>query len=376
MSLFSIIVVAIMAIFAVLGIVDNLFFKNKFGLGAEFQKGIELIGPLCMAIVGIIAMVPEIAAVIELTITPIYRKLGLDPAMAVTSILAIDMGGFQLARSVALDSTIGNWAGVIYGSMMGATIVFSIPVGLAAIKEKDIPSFSKGVLFGIAAIPFGTFVGGLMLDIAFGTIIKNLIIPILFSVLIVLCLALFPNGTVKVFKVFSIIINIVAMVGLALAIFKDLVLLPISGTGAFNIEDVPFFNILGSTGEGIAVAGAVGIVLSGALPFVACLNKWLSLPLKAISLKTGMSEAGITGFLLTSANNMAMFATFDKMNSKEQVLNVAFSVCAAFVIGDHLAFTAANAPECIAPMMAAKLVSGVIAVLIALVFMKKKPAVA
>ena len=63
--------------------------------------------------------------------------------MAVTMILAIDMGGFQLAKSVALDSTIGTWAGIVYGSMMGATIVFSIPVGLAAIQKKDVKFFNQ-----------------------------------------------------------------------------------------------------------------------------------------------------------------------------------------------------------------------------------------
>ena len=112
----------------------------------------------------------------------------------------------------------------------------------------------------------------------------------------------------------------------------------------------------------------IGLVLSGALPFVCCLQKWLKKPLEKLGKKTGMTEVGITGFLLSAANNMAMFASFDKMKEKEQILNVAFAVCAAFVIGDHLAFTAANAPEAIAPMMAAKLISGAVAVLIALIF--------
>ena len=136
------------------------------------------------------------------------------------------------------------------------------------------------------------------------------------------------------------------------------------------MEKVPFFRLLGPTSEGIAVAGSVGLVLSGALPFVYCLQKWLKKPLKSLGDKTGMTEVGITGFLLSSANNMAMFATFDKMKEKEQILNVAFAVCASFVIGDHLAFTAANAPEVIAPMMAAKIISGICAVVIALVFYK------
>lgn len=371
MEFFSIAVVSIMTLFALAGIADSLLFKGKYGLSTEFQKGIEMIGPLCLAIIGIIALVPEIAWVIEHTLTPMYVSMGLDPSMAVTSILAIDMGGFQLAQSVATDPRIGLWAGVVYGSMMGATIVFSIPVGLSAIHKEDVSAFSKGILYGIAAIPVGTFVGGLLLEIPAQMVLKNLIIPIVFSGLIVVCLARWPMTTTKVFAAFSSFVNLCAMLGLGLAMVKDLVLIPIANTGAFDIASIPFFNILGSTSEGIAVAGAVGLVLSGALPFVACMNKVLAKPLQHFSQKTGMTEASVTGFLLSCANNMAMFAILPNMKEREKVLNVAFSVCAAFVIGDHLAFAAANASQCIAPMMAAKVISGLVAVLMASMFTKK-----
>lgn len=109
-----------------------------------------------------------------------------------------------------------------------------------------------------------------------------------------------------------------------------------------------------------------------ALPFVYCLNKWLKKPLGSLSRRFGLTDAGVTGFLLSSANNMAMFATMSKMKEKEKILNTAFAVCAAFIIGDHLAFTAANAPSCIAPMMLAKAISGVTAVAIAALFNRTK----
>ncbi len=368
MQYFSTIVVGIMTVFALVGIIDMLFLKNRLGLGAEFQRGIEMIGPLCLAIVGIIALVPGMKVVIEHTLTPLYQSIGLDPSMAVTSILAIDMGGFQLAESVAIDPLVGEWAGIIYGSMMGATIVFTIPVGLAAIEKKDVNAFSKGVLYGIAAIPFGTFVGGLVMGIPFMTVLMNLIIPVIFSAVIIICLAVWPKQTTAVFRVFSVIINIIAVVGLGLAMVKDLVLSPLAAGGAFDLDAVPFFGILGSTAEGIGVAGSVGLVLAGALPFVYCLNLWLKRPLTGLSKKFGLTDAGVTGFLLSSANNMAMFATMSKMKEKEKIANTAFAVCAAFIIGDHLAFTAANAPDCIAPMMLAKFISGVIAVIFALLF--------
>ncbi len=370
MSFFSLAVVGLMTVFAVLGIADRLFLKDKLGLGPEFVKGMEMIGPLCLAIVGIICLVPEISWVIEHSLTPLYQRMGLDPSMAVTMILAVDMGGFQLAKSVALNDVIGSWSGIVYGSMMGATIVFSIPVGLSAIEKKDVGAFSKGILYGIAAIPVGTFFGGLIMGIPALTVLKNLMIPVAFSVIIIICLSLFPKGTTNAFKAFSVAVNAAAMIGLALAMIKDLILVPLSDMGILHMDSMPFFRLLGPTAEGINVAGMIGLVLSGALPFVLCLQKWLKKPLMRLGNKTGLTEAGITGFLLSAANNMAMFATFSKMREKEQILNTAFAVCAAFVIGDHLAFAAANAPETIAPMMAAKLISGVVAVIIALVFYK------
>lgn len=371
MSYVSIIIVGIMVIFALVGIIDKLFFNDKYGYGSEFQRGLEMIGPLCISIVGIIALVPIISYLLQSTLSPLYKTFGLDPSMAITTILAIDMGGFQLAESIATSDLIGKWAGVVYGSMMGATIVFSIPVGLGTISKEDVSAFSKGILFGIAAIPVGTFIGGLVLGINVIDIIKNLIIPIIISALIILCLIKKPKETTNVFAKFGEIINFIALIGLGLAILKDLVLLPLSEAGLFDISKVFFFNLLGSTSEGISVAGSVGLVLAGALPFVAWLQKTLNKPLKKLSDKLNISEAGCMGILLSSANNMAMFATLSKMSEKERIINVAFAVPAAFVIGDHLAFTAANAPDCIVPMIIAKLVSGIIAIIIASFFTKE-----
>ncbi|MDZ7543068.1 ethanolamine utilization protein EutH, partial [Clostridium perfringens] len=47
------------------------------------------------------------------------------------------------------------------------------------------------------------------------------------------------------------------------------------------------------------------------------------------------------------------------------VKTIAFSVCGAFLIGDHLAFTANFQPNLILPIMIGKLVAGVCAVIIA-----------
>lgn len=371
MLYFSIVIVGIMVCFSLVGIVDSLFLKDKLGLAPEFKKGFELIGPLVLAIAGIISFAPAIAWLIQHSLGLLYGKLGLDASMAVSMILAMDMGGYQICMNVASTPEIGTWAGIVYGSMMGATIVFSIPVGLGTIQKKDVSAFAKGVLFGIAAIPVGTFIGGLVLGIPVVTILLNLIIPVVFSIIIIVCLSLWTQGTIKVFKGFSVFINVFSMLALGVAMVKDLVLSPISAAGAFDIETVPFFNLIAPTSEGIAVAGIIGLVLSGALPLVYCLNKWLKKPLAKLSGKIGISEIGTLGFLLTSANNLATFAVLDKMKEREKIINVAWAVCGAFIIGDHLAFAASVDATAIGAMMLSKLVAGIIAVVIAVLFTMK-----
>lgn len=65
------------------------------------------------------------------------------------------------------------------------------------------------------------------------------------------------------------------------------------------------------------------------------------------------------------ANNIAMFNIFEKMDPKGKLLNVAFTVSAAFVFGDHLGFTAGANPEMIFPVVVGKLVAGITAVILA-----------
>ena len=368
MQYFAIGVVSVMVLFCIVAIVDLVFLKSKWGLGREFKRAFTLIGPLVLAMTGIISFVPVIAWLLEHTLTPLYTMIGLDPSLAVTTILAMDMGGYQLACEVALDTTIGEWAGMVYGSMMGATIVFLIPVGLGAIRGEDITFFSKGILYGIVAIPFGTFVGGLMMGIKVTVLLINLIIPSVFSIIIVLCLHFAPHGTVKVFKGFSIGLDAFAVLALGIAIVKDFVLVPISNTGAFDIEQVPFFNMIAPTSEGVLISGNIGLMLAGTLPFVYVLTKLVKKPIGKFATRHGMTEIGITSFITTMANSMGMFPFMSDMTDREKVLNVSFAVCASWVIGDHLAFAATTAPHLIAPMMVAKLVSGVIALILAYVF--------
>lgn len=85
----------LMAFGAVLGGLDRIL-GNRFGLGKRFEEGFELLGATALSMAGIICLVPLLTLLLEKTVVPFWNFLGLDPAM-LGGIIAIDMGGFQLA---------------------------------------------------------------------------------------------------------------------------------------------------------------------------------------------------------------------------------------------------------------------------------------
>ena len=57
-----------------------------------------------------------------------------DPAMFAGTLLANDMGGWPLAQQLTDDPNAQMLSGLILGAMMGATVVFTIPVALGIIN--------------------------------------------------------------------------------------------------------------------------------------------------------------------------------------------------------------------------------------------------
>ena len=133
------IIIFIMMIFMIVGAVDKIR-GNKKGYGEQFEEGFNAMGPLAIAMAGVVAAAPVLAIILKPIIVPVYELFGADASMFATTLLACDMGGYPLAMNLAADESIGNFAGLILGTMMGPTIVFTIPVALSIIKKEDRPS--------------------------------------------------------------------------------------------------------------------------------------------------------------------------------------------------------------------------------------------
>ena len=155
------IIIYVMVVFAVLGGLDRII-GNKFGLGEKFEEGIMATGVLAVSMVGMISLAPVIANLLEPVVVPFAKLIGCDPSIFMGAIIANDMGGAVLARELAIDAAVGEFAGLVVGSMLGVTIVFTIPAALGIIEKEDQKYMATGVLAGIVTIPIGSFVGGLV----------------------------------------------------------------------------------------------------------------------------------------------------------------------------------------------------------------------
>ena len=319
-------------------------------------------GSLGLAMLGIICLAPVLASLLRPVVVPVFRLLGADPAMFAGSILASDMGGGALAMELTQDPQAALFGGVLCGSMLGATVVFTIPVAMGILAEADRPFLAKGILAGVVTVPVGLLVGGLVMGMPILRILGNLVPIVLIAGLIALGLWRAEDAMIKGFGIFGKGVIALITVGLAAGIFQ----------GITGITLIPG---LAPIEEGILTVGAIAIVLAGAFPLVAVLTRVLQKPLLKLGITLGINDTAAAGLLASLANSIATFTLLKDMDDRGKVVNVAFAVSAAFVFGDHMGFTAGFAPEVLPAMIVAKLVGGVSAVIVALWLTKKQIAV-
>ena len=352
------ILIAVMAVFAVLGAIDRIG-GNKFGIGKEFEDGILAMGSLAIAMIGVITLAPVLAAILKPVVVPVFGLLGADPAMFAGTILACDMGGGALAVEMTANADAALLGGVLTGSMLGATIVFTIPVAMGILEEEDRPAMAKGILCGIVTIPIGVLVGGLVAGFDIGMVLRNLIPIVLIAALIALGLWKAEKAMIRGFAAFGKGVVAVITIGLAAAIVEAL-------TGIALIPGMAPIT------EGFLTVGSIAIVLAGAFPLVFVLTRLLRRPLMKLGKWLGVNDVAAAGLVASLANSIATFGLVKEMDKRGKIVNIAFAVSAAFVFGDHLGFTAGFAPEMMGAMIAGKLAGGISAVAVALWLTRKE----
>jgi ethanolamine transporter len=404
MSIIGTVVILVVMACAAAGAVASLR-DSEEGLGREFLEGLRAIGYIFVPVAGIMASIPYLLYLVRAVVRPVFAALGADPAMAVTSVIAVDMGGYQLARPLA--GTTESWImAMITGYMAGATIIFSIPVGLSLLEKRDHKYMALGVMSGLLAIPVGVLVSCLLLmllgpevrpaaetraaasyalHLDLATVLLNLAPLAIFVGLLALGLRLVPDAMIRGFMIFGRVVT--ALVTLVLvasiiqyftaAAFDQGLFTWVFGEGwQFDPVIADSDQIRGLAGSrrevtaehvnrALEIAGYIGLMLSGAFPMVYLIKKYLAGPMERAGRLLGLGALGAAGILAAVANILAMFRLVRDMPPRDKVLNIAFAVCAAFLFGDHLAFTANYQPNLILPVMAGKLAGGAFALVLA-----------
>ncbi len=339
--------------FAVLGCIDKIL-GNKYGLGKKFEEGFMAMGSLTLSIVGIYSLAPVISSQLSKIIAPLFRVIGADPSIFPASILACDMGGYISAASMAQTKEMGLFSGLILASMLGATVVFTIPIGAGVVEKKDQYFFTKGILAGMITIPLGSVIGGILLGLPISILLTNMVPIILMSAILAIGLIKWPDKLIKGFNYFSKIIIVTGAIGLIISIFERI-------SGIAIIPGMEPFD------EGLKIVGSIAIVLCGAYPMMHVVTKVFKTPLSKLGEKIGIGENAVVGIIMSLANNIPAFIMLKNMDDRGKVLCSAFAVSGAFTFGGQLGFVASIEKNIIVPFVASKLVAGISAVILAMV---------
>ena len=350
----------VILVFSVLGAADYIF-GNKMGIGNEFQRAFSMFGSMALSTLGMIVIAPAIGVMLTPFCGVFYDWFGIDPSIIPVSLLANDMGGMTLAQSICVSKNMGDYNAFVISSMMGCVVSFTLPISLGMVKQTQHSDLLFGFLCGIATVPVGSFVAGLMCQLPIRALVMNLLPLLILSLMIGVALICVPQICMKCFGVFGMLMKILALIGLVCAIFTFLT----------HREISPHLDTFENA---VFVCVNACVTLSGALPLMFVVSKLLNRPLNQLGSRLGITGISAVAFVGSLVTNVSTFGVMERMDKKGVVLNAAFAVSASFVFGSHLAFTMAFDDAYVLPMIVGKLVSGFCAVALALLLYKEAPA--
>ena len=116
----------------------------------------------------------------------------------------------------------------------------------------------------------------------------------------------------------------------------------------------------------MVIAACGGLVLSQVA------LKRLQKPIQRIGAVLGINEEAVVGLFLSFIQSLAMLPLFSKMDKRGKVLNAAFSVAGAYVVGGQMTLVASLIPgNWVIAYMISKVLSGGLAVVLAVICLRR-----
>ena len=244
---------------------------------------------------------------------------------------------------------------------MGCLTSSTLPVSLGGLARHEVMGFMQGVVWGIVALPAGLLLGAVVCGLSAAQTLWNVLPVLVLCVLFIAALKFAPRGCIVFLTIFGQTVRVVGI--LLFCVMTAGLFLP-----AFAI--VPKDIVL----EALLVVLKITAVVCGATVASALLMAKAGRFLERFSRMLGVNEYAVLGLLANLVSNVSMLPLYSRMDVRGKVMNAAFCVSGAFIIGGQLAFVSGVAPDAVGSFFACKLVGGILAAVLALKFTHAQPA--
>ncbi len=349
------ILLSIFAVTFAVGAADHLC-GGKLGLGKKFIDGLNTFAPLFLTMAGFLVLAPLISKLLSSGVATVFSALGADPGLFPGMILACDNGAYPLAQSMGIAPEAAGFGGMLLGSLMGANVI-CMPLALQLMQKADRPHFFRGLMYGVIVMPIALLAGGICAGYSMNFILHQMPFLLALSVTAALLLKFVPELLIKCLTVFAKIMETISMGGVVAALFAE-----------FSGIKIACLNPIG---DAIVIIGNIALLLGGVYVFTAILTRVLRKIMPVICRILQVNDIAVIGLLTTLANSIPTLSMIKDMDERGKQLNCAFMASAAFMLGDHLAYSGATAQELIFPLITTKIIGGVLAAALAMYLWRK-----
>ena len=195
-----------------------------------------------------------------------------------------------------------------------------------------------------------------MLGLPVRQLFFNMIPVLVLCVVLIAAFVLVPELTMKIMIFIGNAIRIFSFFLFGVAVFG--IFMPKYAVAL--IEEMLFMVLR------MVIAACGGLVLSQVA------LKRLQKPIQRIGAILGINEEAVVGLFLSFIQSLAMLPLFSKMDKRGKVLNAAFSVAGAYVVGGQMTLVASLIPgNWVTAYMISKVLSGGLAVALAVICMRR-----
>lgn len=342
--------IMILLLFFVLGALDRML-GGRLGMAGGLERGMSQMGAFATSIVGFYCIGVSLIQNNIDSIRAAASWLPFDLSLIPGFLLGPDMGGFPMAVEMAGSPEVGLMSGILLTSGIGCLLSFHLPVALSVIESRDVPRMMQGLIPGILTVPAGVIAGGLCLGVPAGLLALQMVPVLLLCLVLIAGFWLKPKAMERILGYFGTWVR-------ALSTFLFALVMVGLFCEPLRIAD----NSL--VAEAVMIVVKIIVIVCGAQVLSDLVMKHASGVLERCAGLLGTNVVSVMGLMLGLVSGAAALPFYSEMDDRGKLMNSAFGVMGAYVLGGQMAFIAGvTSGRNVGIYIFGKLLSGVLAVL-------------